>query len=131
MAFLYKPVRSKLRKAFDSFRLYYDDDHPIWKETMKINTKRVYTYKEMDELYKTHEWLLCCADEEECFESCCGWCHERRSDDPGEDNEHDECDTRLHYISEEGILEQEKTLIELKPALPSVVVNQIMQFLHP
>lgn len=132
MAFLFKPVRSELRKAFNSYRSYYDDEHTIWTETMQINTKRFYTSKEVSELYEMHEWMRYDADEYECFESYCGWCYEPRWEScPADDNEHDECDLRLHYHSEEGIMEQEKTLIELKPALPSVVVDRIMQFLLP
>ncbi len=131
MAFLFKPVRYELRKVFNSYRSYYDVDDPIWTETMQINTKRLYTSKEVSELYEMYEWMQYGADEYECFETCCGWCYEPRADCPMSDNEHDECDLRLHYHSEEGIIEQEKTLIELKPVLPSVVVDRIMQFLLP
>lgn len=98
---------------------------------MNIDTKRMYTSEEISKLYKLHEWMLYEADDYECFETCCGWCYEPRWDCPAHDNEHDECDMRLHYTSEIGVMEQEKTLVDLKPAVPSIIVDKIMQFLLP
>ena len=131
--FLYKPVCSLLRKAFDAYARDYCSYSRIplseFPQKMSINTKRYYTNKEVHSMFETYEWLMYSDLDHYCFESYCAWCYELRWDCPAHDNEHEECDTRLYYLSEPGIAEQEKTLIELKPVLPTVIVDNIMQFL--
>ncbi len=130
--FLYKPVRSLLRKIYKDYArdyCYYNriplSEFPY---KMSINAKLMYIYKDVLTMLKTIEWLEY-TYMEDCFESYCAWCYELRSDCPAHDNEHEECDLRMYYLSEPGIAEQEKTLIELKPGLPTIIVDTIMQYL--
>lgn len=131
--FLYKPVRSRLRKEFDTYARDYCSYNQIplseFPFKMSINTKRMYSYKDVLTMFETIDWLTY-PYLDDCFASHCAWCYELRLDCPAHDNEHEECDTRLYYLSESGMAEQEKTLIELKPALPTVIVGNIMQFLR-
>jgi hypothetical protein len=60
----------------------------------------------------------------------CAWCYEERCD-AGDDNEHDECDLRLHYCSEAGMAEQAQVLsTDIVPKAPPVVIGLIMSFLE-
>lgn len=75
------------------------------------------------------EWLTCCSSMD-WFIPHCAWCYEER-DPLGEDNEHEECDTRLHYCSEAGMAEQAAVLTkEILPTAPAVVIDTIMSFLR-
>lgn len=88
----------------------------------------MYAYNDVINMLETTKWLEN-AYIEDCFASHCAWCYEPRWDCSAYDNEHDECDLRMYYLSEPGIVEQEKTLIEIKPGLPTVIVDNIMQYL--
>jgi hypothetical protein len=60
----------------------------------------------------------------------CAWCYEER-DGVSDDNYHDECDLRLHYCSEAGMVEQAQVLsTEIIPKAPPVVIGLIMSFLE-
>jgi hypothetical protein len=63
------------------------------------------------------------------FIPCCAWCYEERAE-YGEENEHDLCDVRLYYHTEEGKAEQARLLQrEIMPKAPASVIGLIMSFL--
>lgn len=85
------------------------------------------TLMQVSALEKKHSRWLSCA-EESCFVPYCAWCYYPRNllED---DNEHELCDERLHYSSEASKPEQEATLASIVPALPKVVLENIMSYL--
>jgi hypothetical protein len=95
-----------------------------------------YTEEQLTELERIHaQWLVDCEwlmGNDSCFWFIpyCAWCGELRPP-CGDENEHDECDARLHYCSEQGLVEQEQVLTkEIVPVAPSVVIDNIMAFLQ-
>jgi hypothetical protein len=93
-----------------------------------------YSAEELTALERKHaDWLLECHwltnSNTDWFVSYCAWCYEER-DRIDDDNEHEECDLRLHYCSEEGKAEQAAVLNkQVIPRAPATVIAQIMAFL--
>lgn len=102
-----------------------------------FDTSLFYTKDEAWRIYDANdEWFTYCRWElnmetgfEDIFIPYCAWCYEHR-DGLSDSNEHDECDTRLHYCSEEGMAEQAAVLTtEIVPKAPTSVIDRIMSFL--
>lgn len=102
-----------------------------------FDTSLFYTEDEAEYIYdKSNDWLRYCRWElnvdawfEDLFLPYCAWCYELR-DGLSDSNEHDECDTRLHYCSEIGKAEQAELLAtEIVPKAPTSVISLIMSFL--
>lgn len=102
-----------------------------------FDTKLFYTEDDAWRIYEANdEWIIHCiwelnmdASFEDIFLPYCAWCYEHR-DELSDNNEHDECDARLHYSSEKGMAEQAALLTtEIVPKAPTSVIDRIMSFL--
>lgn len=93
-----------------------------------------YSAEELTALERKHaDWFLDCRwltnSNMDWFVSHCAWCYEER-DGLDDNNEHEECDLRLHYSSEIGKVEQAAVLTkQVIPRAPASVIAQIMAFL--
>ena len=128
MSIVYFCNKKLLRAAARAYAQEYREPATV---PFCLNTE--YTPEALTALERAHaDWLLECRwltnSDTRWFIPHCGWCYEERWFD--DDNEHDECDTRLHYHSDIGKAEQETLLTKVViPRAPAVVIAQIMAFL--
>lgn len=89
----------------------------------KLEFNDWYTIDELYKLQKEHTWF-----EIDYCTPYCAWCKCERST-IADDNEHEECDMRMHYCSEIGVSEQRHTLSKLNPILPNETLDLISSYL--
>jgi hypothetical protein len=121
-AYAYETSRSARRAEFRT------------KPTVPFCMDKEYSWQELMELERKHtDWFLDCLwltnSNTNWWIPYCAWCYEERGGCE-DDNEHEECDLRLHYCSEAGKAEQAAILTkQVIPRAPAVVIAQIMAFL--
>lgn len=93
-----------------------------------------YSAEALTALEREHaDWFIECdwltKSDMDWFIPHCAWCYGERGGCE-DDNDHEECDIRLHYHSEIGKAEQAALLTKVViPRAPAVVIAQIMAFL--
>ena len=129
MSIVYYCDKKLLRKAARAYAHEFRTE-PTVPFCMNIE----YSAAELTALERTHQdWFLDCGWLLNCGMNCwipyCAWCYEERGGCE-DDNEHEECDIRLHYCSERGKAEQAALLTTVViPRAPAVVIAKIMAFL--
>lgn len=138
--FVFKANKRQIQKAYDSYihnvrrYIYYENRESGYRITMREITETTpfpklefndwYLIDELYDLQKEYEWFnyeLFCLP-------YCAWCYCERSM-IADDNEHEECDMRMYYCSEEGVTEQYDTLAKMKPVLPTTALDLITSYL--